>query len=182
MRLLWLFVILLFVEIALFIQIGGLIGVLPTLALIVLSSFAGLWVMRTQGANAMGRLQRSLQDMGDPSAPMARGAMNMTAGMLLFLPGFFTSFLGLLLLIPPLQDLLMRRMAARVKVTRTGFGYSQQGPGADYVRPRRGAEWNDGVIDAEYTVTDDAPNDAGESSDDDAGTPPRRGNSGWTRH
>lgn len=181
MRLLWLFVILLFVEIALFIQIGGLIGVLPTLALIVLSSFAGIWVMRTQGANAINRLQRSLQEMGDPGVPMARGAMNMTAGMLLFLPGFFTSALGLLLLIPPLQQLLMRRMGARVKVTRSGFGYHQQGPGADYVRPRSGAEWNDTVIDAEYTVTDAAQDGPGDA-DEDAGKPSRRGNSGWTRH
>ena len=53
------FVILPIVEIALFIQMGGLIGLWPTIGLVVLSAVAGSWLMRQQGAAALADLQRS---------------------------------------------------------------------------------------------------------------------------
>lgn len=71
------FVILPIVEIALFIQVGGLIGVLPTIALVMLSAVMGMAVMRQQGAMAARDIQRAMQEMRDPAAPMAHGALIM---------------------------------------------------------------------------------------------------------
>jgi len=75
---LWLF--LLFValpiaEIALFVVIGGKIGVLCTVGLVVLAAVTGLAVIRAQGLNALQRLQQSVERGGDPVGPIADGAL-----------------------------------------------------------------------------------------------------------
>lgn len=186
------FVILPIVEIALFIQVGGVIGVLPTIALVLASAVAGAAVMRHQGARAALDVQRAMQEFRDPGRPMAHGALVMIAGLLMVVPGLFTSALGLLLLIPAVRSLILRQMASRVQVSGSGFsyrqGYGAEGDfGADPAGFRRGPGWRDeGVIDGEYSVQDDPPGPVREGlTDQGDGTgeqSPRRGNSGWTRH
>ena len=114
MRLIAMFLVVPIIEIALFIQVGGLIGLWPTLALVLLSAVAGVAIMRSQGARAGMQIQRSLAEMRDPSRPLAHGAMIIAAGLLLLLPGFFSDALGLLLLIPVVRTMLMVQLARRV--------------------------------------------------------------------
>lgn len=179
------FVILPIVEIALFIQVGSAIGVLPVIALVLASAVAGIAIMRRQGARAMLDVQRAMQDFSDPARPMAHGALRMIGAMLMVVPGLFTSALGLLLQLPFVRDLILRRMASRVRVSGAGFNYGPNagfGPGfgADYPPGRRR---DDGVIDGEYSVQDDPPAPVREGlTDQRDDTTPRRGNSGWTRH
>ncbi|MFT3690493.1 FxsA family protein [Paenirhodobacter sp.] len=104
------------IEIALLIKIGGIIGLWPTLAWIIGSAVLGLAVIRGEGARAVHDMRRAAAELGDPTAPMARGAMSALAGGLLIAPGFLTDAVGLLLLIPPVQRLILRRMAPKVKV------------------------------------------------------------------
>jgi len=180
------FVILPIVEIALFIQVGGAIGVLPTIALVILSSLAGAAVMRRQGAVAMLDVQRAMQEFRDPTAPMAHGAMSMIAGVLMIVPGLFTSALGLLLLVPAVRDLVLRWMGGRVRVS--GFGVRGRGSESDYAGDfpagfGRGRSRGDGVIDGEYSVQDDPPAPIREGlTDKRRGEDGTRGNSGWTSH
>ena len=158
----WLFLIFVGVpilEIALFIQVGGAIGLWPTLAIVILTALAGTFLMRLQGLQALSRLQRSLETGGDPVGPIAHGALILVAGVLLLTPGFFTDAVGLSLLIPPVRETLIRWGASKVTVRAAGVlrrsdGRRAPGPG----RP----------IDADYEVLDDG---------DDA----RPGDSGWTR-
>ena len=117
------FVILPIVEIALFIQVGGAIGLLPTLGLVILSSVLGVAVLRRRGATAARDVQRAMQEFRDPTAPMAHGALVMLAGLLMIVPGLFTSGVGLLLLIPGVRSLVLRRMGRRVGVS--GVVYRQ---------------------------------------------------------
>ena len=157
----WLLLILLalpIVEIALFIEVGGWIGLWPTLGLVLLSAGAGMALMRHQGLAALRRLQARLEDGGDPVGPIAHGALILLGGLLLLVPGFFTDALGLLLLIPAVRELLIRHGAARVTVRAARFGRSPSRP------PPRSSE----AIDAEYEVVEDA-------------GPRRPGRSGWTR-
>jgi len=91
------------IEIALFIKVGGLIGLWPTLSIVVITAFIGTLLMRTQGANALMRLRQSMERLEDPSEPLADGAMIIFAGALLLTPGFFTDAIGLLLLLPPVR-------------------------------------------------------------------------------
>lgn len=155
MRLFWIFVIIPIIEIALFIQVGGLIGLLPTLALVVLSAVVGVILLRSQGARAMLNLQNSFRELQDPTRPLAHGIMILFAGALLLTPGFFTDTLGLLLLSPRVRDWVIKKMASQIQVHRAGFGFEQPQPPKD-----------PNIIDADYVVEP-------ETKD----TPP----SGWTR-
>lgn len=146
------------IEIGLFVEIGGLIGLWPTLAVVLLSAVAGTWLMRRQGAKAFDRLRGAVDEPGDPAEPMAHGALILLAGALLVLPGFFTDTLGLLLLVRPLRTLILRHLAARVRVARFTTGNT----------PPRPEPWRPDVIDGEFH----------EIGPDEA---PRRP-SGWTRH
>lgn len=153
------------VEIALFIQVGGLIGLWPTLALIILTAIIGAALMRRQGMAALARLQATVDAGADPRGPIADGAFILIAGMLLLTPGFFTDTIGLILLIPPARAAVIRRLAGRMR--RGGFvfvragGAARSGPG----EPRRSRPE---TIEADYEVLDDVP-------------PSQRGASGWTR-
>lgn len=171
MPLLLLIVCLPLIEIALFVQIGGAIGLWPTLALVIASSLGGLAVMRGQGAQSLMRLRESVETGGDPTGPLAHGALIMIAGILLFVPGFFTSACGILLLVPPIRRWIIRKGGAgRMTLRTTGFG---RGPGRRPEGPRPGPSAPPGTIEADYEVVEER--DAGEG-----GTPPR-GHSGWTR-
>lgn len=168
MRLFWLFLAVPIIEIALFIQVGGLIGLWPTLAIVILTAIIGTSLMRSQGAQAWREIQSSFGEMRDPTRPLAHGVMILMAGMLLLTPGFFTDTLGLLLLVPKVRDGVMRRIASRVTVTQMGGQMGGQ------YRPRP----DDGTIDGEFTVADPEPQEGPDRSPEL--NPP--GSSGWTRH
>ncbi len=152
------------VEIALFIEVGGLIGLWPTLAVVVFTAVLGAVLLRAQGFAAMAKLQESLAHGGDPRGPLVHGAMILAAGMLMLTPGFFTDAIGFLLLIPPVRSALIAylgpRMASRVVVA---GGSARQGPR----RPPEGHGGGAGPIDVEYEDLTDGPK--------------RPGGSGWSR-
>lgn len=77
------------IEIGLFIQVGGLIGLWPTLGIVILTAVIGTSLVRSQGRLAMGELRRSFSDLDDPTEPLAHGAMILVSGVLLLTPGFF---------------------------------------------------------------------------------------------
>jgi len=155
----WLFLAFLLIpliEIGLFIQVGGWIGLWPTLAIVVLTAVAGTLLVRSQGAQALARLRTSLETLHDPTEPLAHGAMILFSGALLLTPGFFTDALGFALLVPGVRAVVLREVKKRVKVHAAGAR-----------SPHRPARPADDVIDTTYTVEDD--------------TPPPRGPSGWTQ-
>lgn len=147
-------------EIVLFIEVGGAIGLLPTLGIILMTAVFGIALMRRQGMRALDRLRASMETGDDPVGPIAHGALILVAGMLLVLPGFFTDALGLLLLIPPVRALLIRWGASRATVR--AATYVRRGPGG----PARGRPE---TIEAEYEVIEEPR------------TQVRGGGSGWTR-
>ncbi|TRD22792.1 FxsA family protein [Palleronia caenipelagi] len=149
------------IEIALFIQIGGLIGLWPTLLIVVVTAILGTSLVRSQGALAMGQIRGALNDLSDPSEPMAHGAMILFAGALLLTPGFFTDACGFALLIPGVRSALFRKVRERVTVS-AGFTYGRTGPDT---RPRPDPT----IIEGEYKDVDITPPD------------PNRQPSGWTR-
>lgn len=175
MRLLVLFLVVPIVEIALFIQVGGLIGLWPTLAIVILTAVIGTMLMRAQGGRAWREIQTSFGEMRDPTRPLAHGVMILVAGMLLLTPGFFTDAVGLALLVPGIRDAVMRQVAKRVTVTRVG-------PRRDPHRPPYG----DGVIDGDYVVDEPAPPrppvDLPPEIDETPRPPRGTKGSGWTRH
>ena len=117
------------IEIALFIQIGGFLGLFPTLAIVVLTAIAGTYLVRAQGLSVLSQLQSRFREMNDPSEPLAHGAMILFSGALLLTPGFFTDFIGFLLLIPNIRTTVFQKMKERINIQRadfeTGFSSSQ---------------------------------------------------------
>ncbi len=159
----WLFLIFVavpIIEIALFIQVGGAIGLWPTLAIVVLTAFAGTWLMRQQGMMTLAKLQKSLAEGGNPADPMAQGAMILVAGVLLLTPGFFTDTVGFLLLLPPVRAALIKWISARI-IASGSVHFSSTTSASE-----RGTNT---TIETDYIIID-------EDSE------PREGPSGWTKH
>ncbi len=150
------------IEIALFINVGGAIGLWPTLAIVVGTAFLGSWLVRTQGLMAIGNLQRSFSELDDPTEPLAHGAMILISGALLLTPGFFTDAIGFSLLIPAVRSAVFHYVRRRVSVHSFSMGSNQS-----RYQPRRDAK-ND-VIDGEFSEVD--PSKA-----------PPQSPSGWTKH
>jgi UPF0716 protein FxsA len=102
-------------EIAVFIKVGGLIGLWPTLAIVVLTAVAGTWALRAQGLATLARARTQI-DRGElPTRELFDGACLLIAGALLLTPGFVTDFLGFLLFLPPVRDILRNLLAQHIK-------------------------------------------------------------------
>jgi len=115
----WLFLIFVAVpilEIALFIQVGGWLGLFPTLLIVVLTALIGTHLVRSQGLAELTRLQKSLSTLENPAEPLAHGAMILVAGVLLLTPGFFTDALGFSFLIPSVRTAWIKAIVARLNV------------------------------------------------------------------
>ena len=96
------------VELYLLIKVGRLVGALPTVALLLLISFAGAWLVRHQGFAILGNAQRELAEGRIPAAGLLDGVLVLTGGILLLTPGFFTDLLGLFFLIPVTRGMIKR--------------------------------------------------------------------------
>jgi UPF0716 protein FxsA len=142
-------------EIALFIQVGGLLGLWPTLAIVLATAVAGTVLVRRQGLEQLRAVQTSFERLSDPTRPLAHGVMVLASGLLLLTPGFFTDAVGFALLVPAVRDAVMR--AVRSRVTVQSF---QMGPRPDRAPPPRPSE---DVVEGDYVEL-----------------PRREGPSGWT--
>lgn len=151
----WIFAVFLaipLVEIGLFVSIGGLLGVWLTLAFVFGSAMLGVFILRKNAARPRGR-------QGNLLMQIAGSGFAVLAAMLLILPGFLTSLIGAMLLIPFVQRLVIavvgQRLAAR------GFVFE--------TASRQAGRPQDDVIDGEFSVVPEPR---------DTSLPP----SGWTRH
>ena len=127
-------------EIAVFIEIGGLIGLGWTLVFIVATAVAGTALLRYQGISTLARAQQEMNSGRPPVLELLEGVCLLLAACLLLTPGFVTDAFGAALLIPQL-----RRYVAGSAVRRL-LGRGQSGFGAP--GHRSGAA--DGVIDGEF--------------------------------
>ncbi len=151
------------IEIALFIQVGGLIGLWATLGIVIVTAILGSFLVRQQGLREMNRLRASFSTLSDPGEPLANGAMILFAGALLLTPGFFTDTVGFLLLIPQVRAAAFRWIKARVTVASFAMGNKTQDNWAPHGTGR------DTIIDGDY---EEVPPDGRTTHQP----------SGWTRH
>lgn len=154
----WLFLAFLLVpliEIALFIQVGGAIGLGWTLLIVITTAILGTVLVRAQGLQALNNVRTSFNQMRDPSEALAHGAMILFSGALLLTPGFFTDAVGFALLVPGVRLAVFKW--ARARITVTSFSNHPRDP------------YQSDIVDGEYT----------EVSPDQREV---RGPSGWTKH
>ncbi len=94
------------VEIAVFIGVGGEIGLWWTLGLVVATAVAGTTLLRRQGLATLRRARESVARNEFPVNEVFDGACLLAAGLLLLTPGFVTDFVGALLLVPAFRRLI----------------------------------------------------------------------------
>lgn len=113
-------------EIAVFILVGGQIGVLWTFAAILATAILGSILLRVQGFQIVNRLREETNAGRVPGRELGHGAMILVAGVLLLTPGFVTDALGFLLFFPPFRDLIWGWAATRIRFTGSVDGFADQ--------------------------------------------------------
>jgi UPF0716 protein FxsA len=103
-------------EIYLLIKIGGMIGVLPTILLIVLTAVIGAALLRQQGLATLNRFQASLGRGELPAIEMLEGIALLVGGAFLLTPGFFTDAVGFLCLLPVSRRPIVRGILSRLTI------------------------------------------------------------------
>ena len=87
----------------------------------VLTAIAGTYLVRAQGLSVLSQLQSRFREMNDPSEPLAHGAMILFSGALLLTPGFFTDFIGFLLLIPSVRATVFQKVREHIHTHKANF-------------------------------------------------------------
>lgn len=114
------------IELYLLIELGTLIGALPTVALVVGTALLGAYLLRHQGLSNYRRMQQSLARGEVPAQEMIEGVVILLGAVLLLIPGPITDVLGVLCLIPPLRRRIvafwLRRLVVEVRMSGRGPG------------------------------------------------------------
>ncbi len=172
------------IEIAVFIQAGELIGLWPTIAIVILTAVIGTSLMRAQGLQTLARAQTQMDQGEMPIGAMFDGICILIAGVLLLTPGFVTDTMGFLLLIPPLRKAvgagvimkLVKSGNIRTNFTRRTYG----NPGSSNDRASPGNNSSTGghrpgsgpIIDGDFENVGpsyDRSNDNGNATDENPG-------------
>ncbi len=105
-------------ELYVLIEIGSAIGILPTIALLILDCVLGAALMRSQGRAAWMRVHRAVEEEHVPGREVIDGVLVTFGGALLLTPGFISDFLGLIVLLAPasaiVRTALVRRFAGGI--------------------------------------------------------------------
>ncbi|MBK1832991.1 FxsA family protein [Roseibacillus ishigakijimensis] len=120
-RLLLLFILVPVIELALFIQLGQVIGLPETLAIIIVTAILGAALTKSQGGKAIASFQQALAQGRMPHREILDGLLILIAGAVLLTPGFLTDTVGFLLLLPPvraiLRQILTEKLSHKVNVS-----------------------------------------------------------------
>ncbi len=102
-------------ELYVLIKVGSSIGALATILLLVLSGIAGVLLLRLAGFATAWRARERLARGELPEREMLQGLMMAIGGGLLFLPGFISDVLALIVLFPPTRNFLFRQINRRIE-------------------------------------------------------------------
>ncbi|MDA1099568.1 MAG: FxsA family protein [Proteobacteria bacterium] len=142
------------IEIAVFIEVGGFLGLWWTLAIVVGTALAGTAMLRRQGLSTLRRAQLQMAEGRMPLREVFDGLCLLVAGALLLTPGFVTDLAGALLFIAPVR-LILGRLVARHIVANSQFDGQPLGAGPHGQQPPRGGADrddlnHDDIIDVEF--------------------------------
>jgi len=104
-------------EIGIFIAMGQAIGLLPTLAGVVVTALIGSYVIKVQGLSLISEIQQLMGAGVLPARQIGDGLMLAIAGALLLTPGYFTDLCGFLLLVPSIRGQIYSALKSRMTVS-----------------------------------------------------------------
>ena len=151
-------------EIYVIVQVGQEIGALPTVALLIVESLIGAWLVRREGSRAWAALRTAVTSGQLPSRELADAALVLIGGTLLLTPGFVTDVFGFFFVLPLTRPVARRLLAglvarrATVAVSRIVPGPGSSAAGHGVRRPSYGS-YDDRVVPGE--VVDDQGPDSG---------------------
>jgi UPF0716 protein FxsA len=102
------------VELFVIVQVVHVVGVVPTIALLLVVPLLGVRVCKRQGLAVLRRVRQQVQAGQMPGAPLLEGLWVLVAGVLLIVPGFVTDVIALLLLTSPVRRVANRLLRARL--------------------------------------------------------------------
>jgi UPF0716 protein FxsA len=149
------------VEIYVIIQVGQAIGAWQTVALLIIESAIGAWLLKHEGRRAWRALNEALRKGRMPGKELADGALVLVGGTLLLTPGFVTDIFGFFCVLPftrpvarrMLNAVLARRIArGAVRVVAPGVSGRRGTAGWGDTRQQRGGQIVEGEV-----VDDDRP-------------------------
>jgi len=157
-RMALLFVIVPILELMLLIQIGQVVGLLPTLGLVLFTGVAGAALARMEGVRVFFQFQRELGAGRLPGQAILDGISVLLGGAFLLTPGILTDLAGLCLLFPPTRRWIQKSVRKRlekgiaegsirvVTMGPTGFGGWGGTPGATDERTGSGLDASKGIV------------------------------------
>jgi UPF0716 protein FxsA len=118
LKLILIFTIVPFIELSLLIELGGVIGTLPTILVVVITGVIGAYMARIAGLSVLFKIQENLRQGIFPRDELFDGVLILIGGAFLLTPGLLTDALGFFLLLPRgrsavkrwLQEILKRRI------------------------------------------------------------------------
>ena len=103
------FIIIPIIEISIFITIGSNIGILNTIAIILITALVGIFLVRRQGIKLLFDAQKNLSQGIMPTEEIKGAIFLLVSGLLLITPGFFTDCIGFAVFLKPIQNLIANR-------------------------------------------------------------------------
>lgn len=118
-KLLLLFIALPVLEITLLIKLGQAFGVWTTLAIVFLTGFAGAYAAKVVGMRTVLAIQEEMRQGRVPGEKLVDALLLFIAGVFLITPGLLSDIAGILLLLPPVRNLLrgwvIEKMRMRIR-------------------------------------------------------------------
>ena len=102
----FLFIFIPIIEIAIFITIGSNIGIMNTIAIILVTALAGIFLIRKKGIHLLFNAQKNLSQGIMPTEEIKGGIFLLISGLLLITPGFFTDCIGFAIFLKPVQNFI----------------------------------------------------------------------------
>ena len=115
-KLFLLFTVIPFIELALLIKIGTMIGLFETILIIVITGMAGALMVRSAGIECLFRIQKNMDSGIIPTDDLFSGLLILVAGAFLLTPGLITDAVGFILLIPASRELVKKFLKKYVKL------------------------------------------------------------------
>lgn len=156
-----LFVIIPIIEIAVLMQVGAVLGVWTTLAIVIITAWLGAKNVRQQGITTLQSVQTKMAQGEMPSDEIMAGVLLLVSGVLLVTPGFVTDAFGLALLVPAVRAVLIRNLQHQLITKQTSsasfhhqsFSFNQENNGQNNpqnIHENTPNSRQGNVIDGEY--------------------------------
>ena len=100
------FILIPIIEISIFITVGSSIGILNTIAIILITALVGIFLVRKRGLSLLFNARQNMSEGVMPTNEIKGGIFLLISGLLLITPGFFTDCVGFAVFLKPVQSFI----------------------------------------------------------------------------